>query len=321
MIRLAWRQMRLPAISTAILLATLVVLLALTEHSMNSYLSSSGLSNCLDSHGSCRDLIVSFEGRYGAWATLINALSFAPALAGLFWGAPLIAREVEQGTHRLAWSQSVSRRRWFAIRAGLYLTAAAAVGALLTWLFTWWYGPLLRADYDAYNRIQPRVFESRGIVLVATMLFSFALGTAAGAVIRRTVPAMAVALAGFAGERVLLVFVRSNLLPPKSLTIPFGGGYPRAGLGDWMLDTTLYDGAGHASSMRTIANVCAGESGKIVGAGTMRRCAQAHGFHEVITYQPLSRFWPLQGIESGILAAAAVLLLAIAAWWTLRRIS
>ena len=59
-------------------------------------------------------------------ATLINhlpllfgtALIVVPAILGIFWGAPLITRELEAGTHRLVWSQSVSRTRWLAIKLG-----------------------------------------------------------------------------------------------------------------------------------------------------------------------------------------------------------
>jgi len=39
-----------------------------------------------------------------------------PALLGIFWGAPLIARELETGTCRLAWNQSVTRTRWLTVK-------------------------------------------------------------------------------------------------------------------------------------------------------------------------------------------------------------
>ena len=36
-----------------------------------------------------------------------------------FWGAPLVTRELEAGTHRLVWNQSVTRTRWLATKLGL----------------------------------------------------------------------------------------------------------------------------------------------------------------------------------------------------------
>jgi hypothetical protein len=321
MIRLAWRQMRITGIATVVLLAALVVTLVLTNRSMTAFMHNSGLSSCLASNGDCNDLIDSFTSKYDVTTSLVSVLSFVPALVGLFWGAPLIAREVEQATHRLVWTQSISRRRWLTIRIGLFLVAAAALGAVLTWLLTWWYGPLIQAQPDGYDSIQPSVFELRGIVLVATMLFAFALGTAAGAVIRRTVPAMGVTLAGYVGERLFFLFERGHLIPPKSVTMPFGqvDAVPQSA---WVLNQSIIDGTGHTVGLRAVAEACGSVTvtlGK--GPGTLAPCAAAQGFRSVVTYQPLSRFWPLQGIESGILVAAAVLLLGAAAWWTLRRIS
>jgi hypothetical protein len=319
MIRLAWRQMRLPTISTAVLLAALVAVLVAGAHAMTSFLHNSGLSSCLAGHDDCSDLVNTFRDRYGIWTIVVTASGFVPVLAGLFWGAPLIAREVEQGTHRLVWSQSVSRRTWLTVRVGLYLAAAAAVGAVLTWLFTWWYGPLVRISNDSYSRIQPAVFETRGVVLVATMFYALALGAAAGTLIRRTVPAMAVALGGCLGERIVFELVRGHLLPPRTISYPAFTGYPRAGLGDWTLGLRPLDQNNHDTTIREIFRTC--PTLLLKGPGAVSSCPAAHGVRSIVTYQPLSRFWPLQGIETGILVTATVLLLALAAWWTLRRIS
>ncbi len=321
MIRLAARQMRLPAISTAVLLVALCAVLAVVRHSMTTFAQTSGLSACLATGGDCNQLIQAFGRHYDVWRGLVYALGFAPALAGLFWGAPLIAREVEQGTHRLAWTQSVSRRRWLVVRVGLYLAGAVAVGALLTWLFTWWYGPLVQVEPGSYDSIQPQVFESHGVVLVATMLYAFALGTAAGALIRHTVGAMAVTVAGYAAERVFFIFQRSHLLPPVSITVPFGqvpGGQLATA---WMLDDSVVDGAGHRAGLRQVLDACDVRILPGQGLRSLVPCADAHGFREVVSYQPLSRFWPLQFTESAIIAGLAVLFLVLASWWTLRRLS
>ncbi|HKT02696.1 MAG TPA: LapA family protein [Rugosimonospora sp.] len=322
MIRLAWRQMRLPASSTALLLGLLITTLILTRQSMTAFMHTSGLTDCLARNGSnCNQIIGQFTHRYAAWNDIVYALGFTPVLVGLFWGAPLIAREVEQGTHRLAWTQSISRSRWLTVRLGLYLICALALGALLTWLFTWWSGPLFHLEPDSYNNIQPQVFESRGIILAVNTCYAFALGTAAGAVIRRTVPAMGVAAAGYFADRTFFVLERSHLLPPHSITVPFGQ-FPSKTLDPaWVLDDNVIDSTGHRSNLQAIAAACQTTRQPSRGFTALAPCANAHGFRDVITYQPLSRFWPLQFAESGILIGLALLLLAVAYWWTLRRIS
>ena len=68
-----------------------------------------------------------------------------PALIGLFWGAPLIARELEAGTHRLVWNQSVTRTRWLAVKLGLLGLAAIAAAGLGSLAVDWWSDPLDKA--------------------------------------------------------------------------------------------------------------------------------------------------------------------------------
>ena len=115
----------------------------------------------------------------------------------MFWGAPLVARELESGTYRLAWTQSVTRRRWLTIKVALVGVAALAVAGLASWLVSWWFAPL---DAINMNRFDPSVFGARGIVAIGYAGFAFALGVAAGALTRRTLPAMAATLVGFIGR-------------------------------------------------------------------------------------------------------------------------
>jgi len=61
-----------------------------------------------------------------------------PALLGIFWGAPLVANELETGTYRLAWTQSVTRKRWLAAKLGLVGLWSMAVAGLLSFIVTLW---------------------------------------------------------------------------------------------------------------------------------------------------------------------------------------
>ena len=136
----------------------------------------------------------------------------------MFWGAPLVARELESGTYRLAWTQSVTRRRWLSVRVALVGVAALAVAGLASWLVSWWFAPL---DAVNLNRFDPSVFTTRGVVAIGYAGFAFALGVAAGALTRRTLPAMAATLLGFVAARIAFTFwVRPHLLAPKDVLVP-----------------------------------------------------------------------------------------------------
>ena len=130
------------------------------------------------------------------------ALIAIPALLGMFLGAPLVARELESGTFRLA-TQSVTRRRWLAVRFALVGGAALVVAGAASWLVTWWFAPL---DAVNMNRFDPSVFTARGVVAIGYAGFAFALGVAAGALTRRTLPAIGATLLGFAGTRIAFTF-------------------------------------------------------------------------------------------------------------------
>jgi hypothetical protein len=144
----------------------------------------------------------------------------APGVVGVFWGAPLVARELEAGTHRLVWTQSVTRTRWLATKLAVTgLGAMAAVG-LLGLVMTWWSGSLDKAINAGQQqnglfglaRIAPPLFEARGITPIAYTAFALVLGTAIGMVVRRVVPAMAITLAVFVAVQILTpIFVREHL--------------------------------------------------------------------------------------------------------------
>src|SRR6185437_5318866 len=112
-------------------------------------------------------------------------LLIIPALLGIFWGAPLVAREMERGTFRLAWTQSVRRRRWLAIKLGVIGLASMAVTGVLSLMVTWWFSPIDRVNA---NRFVPGIFDERGIVAIGYAVFAFMLGVTAGLLITRILP-------------------------------------------------------------------------------------------------------------------------------------
>ena len=213
---------------------------------------------------------------YKSLRRLGTVLIGVPALIGAFWGAPLLARELETGTFRLAWTQTVTRQRWLATKLGVTSLAAVAVTATFSLIFTWWSIPL---DHFG-NRIGTATFGQRGIVPIAYALFALALGTLAGAILRRTLPAIAVTLVGFLTARyVFQVAVRPHLLTTVTATLPNNlfGQRDNSGAtnGGWVLSSKTTDAAGHTVSNSQIDQIIRGSCHvtRQTTSGDLGRCA------------------------------------------------
>ncbi|GAA4586753.1 ABC transporter permease [Planotetraspora phitsanulokensis] len=318
MIWLTWRQHRRQALFAALGLAALAALLIPTGISMRNAFTDSGLARCLREVGKaefltgstdCDSLAGVFTTRYESATTLSMLLVFLPLLAGLFWGAPLVARELEHGTHRLVWTQGVSRMRWAGVKLGLIIAATAVVSAGYALLVSWWLAPLNDAGR---GRLSELSFDVQGIVPVAYALFAVALGVFAGTVWRRVLPAMAAALAGFLALRfVVLQQVRGHVLPALERTYPvIGGQRPNPSLGDWTFSVGIKNAAGEVISSGQQTQCSPSVAGQPGGP-----CASIDpGAYNFQLYQPAGNFWPLQFIEAGLFTALAALLLFLAIW-------
>ena len=338
MIWVAWRQFRTQAVVTLGLLVAFAGLVLVTGLHLHHVYSSLGGARC-QSRNNCSELLRVDR----PMADLLWPALFAiPLLLGMFWGAPLVGRELESGTYRLAWTQSVSRRRWLSVRVALVILVALAVAGLATWLVSWWYAPL---DAVNQNSFDPSVFGARGVLAIGYAGFAVALGVAAGALTRRTLPAMAATLAGFAGVRIAFtLWIRPHLLPARemlaSITTGKGLGFvgSRFGLsatsgapplpGSWLISSRLVDRASNSPSTAQlhvlIARVCPAIAnpaggGKGPGKGLTPAaisCTQALSRHlqNLIVYQPRSHYWPLQALETGIYLTAALALISATIW-------
>src|SRR5262249_39924083 len=140
----------------------------------------------------CDALTSDFRNQFGSASILLLGLTILPALAGMFLGAPLVAREVERGAHRLAWTQGISRPRWMLTQVGALVIGTAVLFGAFSVLLMWWRAPLDQVAGDRFAN----GFDLEGAVPVAYALFALALGMAAGVLVRRTVPAMAAAFMG-----------------------------------------------------------------------------------------------------------------------------
>ena len=321
---LVWRQHRAQFAVGAALLAALAVLLLITGLQMASQYHSA-LAACTVNH-SCANLASTvFLGNHAVGFLVIMTLG-APILVGLFWGAPLVAAELETGTSNFAWAQSVTRKHWLAVKTGWMLLAAAVWGGVISALVTWWSGPNNALQLDQFK---PGRFDITGIVPVAYALFGMALGIAAGAAIRRTLPAVAVTLGGFIAVRTLIALLaRPHYISAITVTYKLLGSYtPPASA--WQIAQGVLGPNGQAIPAPNGAAVdniplsylpasCAGPAQG--AARVVPSCSQALArFHGFVTYQPASRFWAFQGIEAGIFLVLAAALVAVTAAVLLRR--
>jgi len=318
---LVWRQYRLQFCLGAALLAAFAALIVITGvQAANQWHAAQAV--CAAGHG-CQNL---FLGSHAVGFLVISTLG-APVLVGLFWGAPLVAAESEAGTTHFAWMQSVTRRHWLAVKVGWMLLAAAIWGAVITALVTWWEGPNNALQLDAFDTGR---FDIMGIVPVAYSLFALALGIAAGALVGRVLPAMAITLAGFIAVRGVIAFVlRRHYLNPVTVYYNVTRVLTPPG-SHWTLASGILFPNGQPIDQTTNGNVLDGVPVNYLPASCnqtqrgsftpppscMHALSQFRGF---LTYQPADRYWTFQGIETGIFLVLAAALIAVTAVTLLRR--
>jgi ABC-type transport system involved in multi-copper enzyme maturation permease subunit len=333
MMWLTWRQFRAQTITAAAALAVAAIALAATGPHLASLYATSGIPAC-HAHGDCDTLASNFVSQLKSGTTYailfylgIGLLFLAPTIIGVFWGAPLVTREIEAGTLRLAWGQSVTRTRWLTIKLGLIGLAAMAAAGLLSLMITWWASPIDRtigiaggSRATAFYRLDPLLFAARGITPVGYAAFAFALGVTAGVLIRRTLPAMAVTLAVFALVQIAMPsWIRPHLITPvrtavalnpaninglminnNVLTVMAGANEP----GAWVLSNQTITPAGHVFTGPPTA-ACQSQT------ASFQACQASLGrlhLRQLLTYQPASRYWAFQWYETAIFLVLAVAL-------------
>jgi hypothetical protein len=307
---LMWRLHRTQVFLSAAAVAVLAALLLVTGTSMaRDY--HAFLASCAAAHN-CGNTGHLFSGDNSLIA-LVYATIAIPLLFGMFWGAPLLASEFESGTHSLAWTQGITRRRWLTGAIGWALLAAAAGGAAIAVLVTWWRTPE-NAVGIPYSRFGPGLFDIQGIVPVAYSVFAVALGIAAGSIFRRVLPALATTLAVFTAVRVAILYLRPHYLTPTTKLVSFIHGPPP---GAWIFTKATI--GPHGQNYGSISYPSTNQVPAACRASMSPSCLASHGFHYLVTYQPVSRFWAFQGIEACIFLGLAAAAVALASWMVLNR--
>jgi uncharacterized protein YneF (UPF0154 family) len=326
-----WRQHRFTLAGVAVLLGGLALYLWLTGLQMHHAYATVAACHPASSYA-CQNQVINFSTSYGGTAQTAGTLLMAvPMLIGAFVGAPVLARELETGTFRYAWTLGVARRRWaLAKLVPLAATMAVATG-LFSLLFSWYYQPFF-ADGNSIP-FDPVLFSLRGVAYAAWTLAAFAIGALAGLLIRRVVPAIAATLAVCAG----LVFATGLYLRQHYMTPLLGRNLPSPPVSAWILSGWWTKGGTTISqfTMNQIMNPLFQQAmtatlPKNVKTDDIKFYKGSvnsqvtnylvhHGYTHWISYQPGSRFWPFQWIEAGWLLALSVLLIAVTVWLVGRR--
>ena len=299
-------------------------------------------ANCRDLAG-CAQATSQFRSAYqNTLLFLATGLALIPAVIGTFWGAPLIARELENGTHRLVWNQSITRPRWLLSKVLLVGLAAVIVTGAAAGLLTWAARPfdeVVKEEFSAF------VFGARNIAPIGYAALAFTFGTVVGLLLRRTLPAMAVTLVVFLAFQFFFPnVVRPGLMPPDNATLPMtveaineaqnlgsiGGGSVIGGVkipgapDAWIAETSPLRTTDGKTLGGAEFNACLDNPARTGASGTFGDaavCLAKLDLHVDVRYHPSSRYWAFQWLETAIYLALSGILTAFGLWRIRRRVS
>ena len=321
MIRFSWLQFRTQAAAAAAALAIAAIALAITGPHLAHLYAGSGTATC-QARGICPGVNT---GKFLGLAVIA-----VPGIIGLFWGAPLVARELETHSCRLAWTQGITRTRWLAVKLAVVGLASMAAAGAASLMVTWWAGPI-----DSATANQWPVLSQRDIIPAGSAAFAFTLGVTAGLLIRRTLPAMAVTLAVFTLAQFVMTAAGPHLMTPlhtttavstatlqstgvtgdgRLMVVPTRASIPGAWIpspSQQCNDTATCDvitASGQSAASLPATRACG------PAAGTGHACdAYIAALHlrQTVTYQPASRYWTYQWYETAIYLALTLILTAV----------
>lgn len=305
---LVWRQHRLVLGVLLAGSAAAAVWCAVLRGRMATYIDAHHIAGCsmislVPRCADTQDTVIAFRGAYGSSLRLVElGLVSLPLLIGLFIGAPLIARELEAGTHQLVLTQSVGPLRWLAAKLALpavvVLAATSGLSAAFAWL--WQVGGDEVSGSYWYSTLG---FHSLGPVPVAYALLGLVGGALIGLLLRRTVVSMAVTLLGMVVVQYVFSWLRPYLMPIVTTGFRLGAA-PQLPDSSWVLGQGFYTRSGGHLTEESLA--CGPNEDYSV-------CLPKHGVvGQYMDQHPVSHHWPLAWIEAGIVLVVAVGLTALA---------
>jgi hypothetical protein len=318
-----WRQHRIALSGVAALAGVLALWLSILGPELHHAYAAASACHPTGSIA-CEELVSSFNdmGHFLASGYVLQAV---PALIGAFVGAPILARELETGTFRYAWTQGFGPWRWTLAKLVALAVVVVAAAGILSVLFSWYYRPYLAAGNQQLSLTEapplaPGLFDLRGVALAAWTLAAFAIGGLAGVLIRRVVPAILATLAAYAALALAAGgFLRRHYLTPLLTSRPSVPGSA------WIVSQRWTTKGGQSVGQSRLVHVLQGAPPELAGKGGIPKSVSTteylmqHGFTQWTGYQPAGRFWTFQWIEGGWLLALSTLLIATTVWLVRRR--
>ncbi len=302
-----WRLQRTETLIVVGILALLAALLVPTGIEMANFYHRNALATCLGANASpaCGPALGDFRQHFQSLLDLGGWFTLVPGLIGVLLAAPFIL-DLEHGTYRLAWTQSITRGRWLLGKLGFAVVTAVVAAGVLTLLLAWWRAPSVHLD----GRLMNGNYDSTGTVVIGYTLFALGLAVALGAIWRRSAAALVLGFVGYFAARISVdLSLRDHLVAPLRAT--YTGAQEPSFLHNAQIVSLTGTVNGHQ-----IMN----DGGGFMGSAKVAAPDVTNAVFHVV-YQPDSHFWPLQLAETGLFAGAAVILIGFAAWWTLRRAS
>jgi hypothetical protein len=320
MIWVTWRQQRSTMITITAVLGALAIFLWIAGLRIHDNWAALVACHPFES-ATCQTLNSNFGSTDWTMGNTLNIfMNLGPALIGAFAGGPLLARELETGTFRYAWTQGFGRWRWTAAKLVLIGALLAGAAAAFSALFSWFFQPFLYQQ-PFLTPLAGAVFGNRPVTYAAWTLLAFVVGACAGMLLRRVVPAILVTLGVYTGLQLLTRLVLFKNYPVSLVTsnpsaagvsvgIPSGSQSAINGSPNMPWDlSSWYTHGGAPASPALVNKVLAMAPHN--GAAPKYTLAQALAHYDVTEwwrYIPTTRFWPMQFIEGGWVLVLSILI-------------
>lgn len=334
-----WWQHREQFFIFGVILAIFTVFTVLTgNHYWHEYQQLLNTCKQNPANPSCSDLDNSLGQNYGAILRVIYVTAIGmPLVLGLFLGSPLFSKEYEDGTNKLVWTQSVSRRKWLTTKLIWIIVFAALYGLVISLLASWWSRTTNAIDHSRFDTGQ---FDVQGIMPFTYAIFFTAIGFTMSALFRKTLIALAVTLCLFiAFQASVGEWIRPHYMKPVTVTSIMGPNEIESKIpqGAWTLTRSIVDKDGNSfnsfspSTMPPVCQALLQQSPSNNGGNAIRvkivpgngdpidACLNNAGFHQIAKYQPSYRYWDFQRIETGIYLAMTAIVITATFWLVLRR--
>ena len=327
LMRVALIQHRAALIAIFVAFVVLVIAIVIGRDAVSASYASYLAAGCTLAHpvnlGVCANTANQFAD-IPSFTPLIIALRLFPLVIGAFVGAPLVAREMESGTYRFAWTQGVGRIRLLLVTLAMLALIVTPVAVALGFLLGDWYiHPYAVINIAVGSHWQSGLFTTTWWMTPVWTLFALALGTFVGAVVKRTVAAIAVTvviiggLLVAAGQYIQRIFDIGAVATSRILIngmnsgpINLSASQGQGPAGSWLVRAWYTGPGGHVLRIKAANKVSVHVNSLFEskgGASTASRWLALHHYTYWVSYQPANHFWILQAVVGLVILAVAAL--------------